>query len=143
MKSDVAFRSTAFNCTQPREYFINDGCFGDDVCKFLIAQLRARGIRTGDEPGQEDFGWYFTFTVDVSEHCFVIGFQPNDPARGDRWLGSIERHVGFWRSIFGGRGRDISPEAVEVVDAALRGSPEIHDVVWREPGTDAADERAA
>ena len=30
MKSDVAFHSIAFNCTQPRDYFINEACFGDD-----------------------------------------------------------------------------------------------------------------
>jgi hypothetical protein len=142
VKTDVAFRSTAFNCTQRRDYFINEACFGDDACKCLIAQLRGRGIPTSDEPGQEDFGWYFTFTIDAAEHCFVLGFQPNDPLRGDRWLGSIERHVGFWRSIFGGRRRDISPKAVQAIDAALRSSPEILDVVWHEPGTDADDASA-
>ena len=142
MKTDVAFFSTAFNCTEPRDYFINDGCFGDDVCKWLIAQLRARGVPTSDEPAQEDFGWYFTFTIDAAEHCFVLGFQPNDPSRGDRWLGSVERHVGFLRSIFGRRGREISPKAVEAIDAALRSSPEIHHIVWHEPGTDADDASA-
>jgi hypothetical protein len=139
VKTEVAFHSTAFNCTQPRDYFINDCCFGDDLCKWLIARLRARGVQTADEPGQEDFGWYFTFTVDAAEHCFVLGFQPNDPAKGDRWLGSIERQVGFFRSIFGGRRRDISPRAVEAIDAALTGASEISNVVWHEPGTDADD----
>jgi len=143
MNTEVAFHSNAFNCTQPRDYFINDCCFGDDVCKWLIAQLRARGIATADKPGQEDFGWYFTFTVDGAEHCFVVGFQPNDPAKGDRWLGSIERSVGFLRSIFGGRRRDISPKAVEAIDAALKSSTDIRKMVWHEPGTDADDERAA
>ena len=38
MKTEVAFRTTAFNCTEPKDYFINDGCFGDgfmrDKCGF-------------------------------------------------------------------------------------------------------------
>ena len=142
MKTDVAFHTTAFNCTEPRDHFINAGCFGDDLCAWLIAQLRAAGVATSDEPGQEDFGWYFTFTVDGAEHCFVVGFQPNEPLKGDRWLGSIERHVGFLRSLLGGRRRDISSKAVEAIDAVLKASPDIRNVVWHEPGTDAADEAA-
>src|SRR5437764_5341273 len=54
MNTEVRFRSTAFNCTEPRDYFINPCCFGDDVCRWLIRELRARGHRTADEPGQED-----------------------------------------------------------------------------------------
>ena len=139
MKTDVAFHTTGFNCTEPRDHFINAGCFGDDVCKWLIEQLRARGVATADEPGQEDFGWYFTFTAGGAEHCFVVGFQPNEPLKGDRWLGSIERHVGLLGSLLGGRRRGISPAAVEAIDGVLKSSPQIRNVVWHEPGTDAAD----
>lgn len=61
-KTEVYFLSSAFNCTQPKDYFINDCCFGDDVARWLIQQLRTQGVQTA-EPGQEDFGWYFTFYV--------------------------------------------------------------------------------
>lgn len=136
MKTEVSFHSTAFNCTEPRDYFINDCCFGDDAARWLIQQLRAQGIQTADEPGQEDFGWYFGFTAGGAEHCFIIGFQPNDPATGDRWLGWIERPTGFLKSLFGGRKRGILPEAVQAIDKALRSSPEIRHITWQEPGTD-------
>lgn len=136
MKTEVCFHSTSFNCTEPKDYFINDCCFGDDVARWLMAKLRAQGIQTADEPGQEDFGWYFTFTTGGAEHCFIIGFQPNDPATGDRWLGSLDRPTGFLASLFGGRKRGILPEAVQAIDTALRSSPDIRHIIWQEPGTD-------
>ena len=136
MKTEVHFRSTAFNCTEPKDYFINDCCFGDDVARWLIQQLRAQGIQTDDEPDQEDFGWYLTFHAGGVEHCFIIGFQPNDPVTGDQWLGSIERHAGFLGSLFGGRKRGILPEAITAIDTALKSSQDIQRVTWHEPGTD-------
>ena len=139
MKTEVAFRTTAFNCTEPKDYFINDGCFGDDLCRWLIGELRVRGYQTADEPGQEDFGWYFTFHAGGAGHCFVVGFQPNDPAAGDRWLGWLERQAGFLASLFGRRTRGVLPEAVQAIDAVLTAAPDISRVRWHEPGTDDND----
>ncbi len=130
MKTEVSFSSKAFNCTEPREYFINDCCFGDDLCRWMMKELQSRGVETGEEPGQEDFGWYFTFSVSGAEHCFLVGFQPEDPETGEVWHGWVERHVGFWKSIFGGRDRGVLPEAVELVDQVLRSSDEIRNVEW-------------
>src|SRR5688572_11033788 len=134
MQTHVTFRSTAFNCTEPKDYFINECCFGDDLARWLMRQLQSDGVKTADEPGQEDFGWYFTYEAGGIEHCFVIGFQPNDPHSGDQWLGSIERSTGLLGSIFGGRRRGISEEAIQVIDRALRSSTDIHDVTWHEEG---------
>jgi hypothetical protein len=62
VKTEVEFRSRAFNRTAPKQYFINECCFGDDVCRWLIEQLRSRGISVMEnDPGQEDFGWSFSF----------------------------------------------------------------------------------
>ena len=135
MKSAVQFRSTAFNCTEAKDYFINDCCFGDDVLRWLIEQLRAQGLKVAGEPKQEDIGWYFCFYVGDSEHCFVISFQQNDPATSDQWLGWLERETGFLGSLFGGRKRGVLPEATQAIDAALKSSPEIQRVIWHEPGT--------
>ena len=132
MKTHFQFCSTAFNCTESRDYFINEGCFGDDVAKWLMERLGSQGIQTSDMPDQEDFGWYFTFHIDGIEHCVVLGFQPNDPANGDQWLGWIERHRGFIGSMFGGRDRGISPQAIVAIDSALNSSSEIRNFVWTE-----------
>jgi hypothetical protein len=142
MKTEVEFRSTAFNCTEPKDYFINECCFGDDVCQWLIGELRGRGFIATSEPGQEDFGWFATFEFGGVQHCFIVGFQPNDPAAGDRWLGCLERQTGFISSIFGRRKRGISPDAVALIDSVLRSHPAIDCIVWHEPGTDSrSDDR--
>lgn len=44
MRTLVTFKSTAFNTTEEKETFINPGCFGDDVGKWLIRELRSRGV---------------------------------------------------------------------------------------------------
>ena len=135
MKTEVRFKSTAFNCTEPKPYFLNPDCFGDDLCRWLMNNLHNRGIQTADEPdepAQEDFGWYFTFTIAKVNHCFLIGFQPNYPATGDQWIGWLERDAGFIRSLFGRRNKDIRPEAVTILNEILCAAPEIRDVSWHE-----------
>ena len=133
MKTQFEFHSTKFNCSEPKEYFTNPGSYGDDFCRFLIARLNEQGVPTDAEPDQEDFGWFFNFRVGDIEHCLVTSFQPNDPAIGDCWLGWIERRAGFFASLIGGRQRDITPEAIQAIDLALRSSPDIHELSWHEP----------
>lgn len=54
MRTVVTFCSAAFNPTQPRPYFINPGCFGDDRARWLIGELRHQGLETDEKPDQED-----------------------------------------------------------------------------------------
>jgi len=130
MKTHFEFCSTAFNCTEIKNE--NEWCLGDDVAEWLIDRLKSQGIQTAERPGQEDFGWYFTFHIDGVEHCVVLGFRPNDRANGGQWLGWIERHRGFIGSMFGGRNRGISPQAIVAIDSALNSSSEIRNLVWTE-----------
>lgn len=130
MNTKFEFECMLFNCIEPKEYFINPGSFGDDVARWLGGELRLQGIESVSEPEQEDFGWFFTFMVGSTEHCVVIGFQPEDTTNGVRWLGWIERQAGFVGSLFGGRKRGILPEAIDAIDAALRSSPEIKKLQW-------------
>src|SRR6516165_4262206 len=102
----VTFRSAAFNTSERRVYFINDGCYGDDLARWLMAALASRGTRTDAEPGQEDFGWYFTFHAGASPHHFVVAFRPEPEPHGF-WIGWIERRAGLVGSILGARRRAI------------------------------------
>ena len=52
---DLIFSTDRFNLSQPREYFINDCCYGDDAARWFVEQLRSRGL-TVTEPDQEDWG---------------------------------------------------------------------------------------
>jgi hypothetical protein len=137
MRTEVRFESDAFNTTEAKPYFINDCCFGDDVCRWLIGELRGRGVETAAEPGQEDFGWYFTFEAGGAEHCLVLVLQPADGDDPARWIGEIERSAGFISSILGGRRRGISPAALQAIHDVLSSSPAIRNVSWHEAGAPA------
>ena len=138
-RTEVHFRSEAFNNSEPKDYFINECCFGDDVCRWLIQQLRSRGFRTADEPDQEDFGWYFTFFAGDAEHSFVIGLSAGDTPDDTFWRGWLERHRGLIGSMFGGRERGISQAACDAIHDTLSSSDQIHSISWHIP-RDLADE---
>ena len=130
VRTIVTFKNSAFNTSVPKEYFINDCCFGDDVAKWLAEELRRKGHQADETPGQEDFGWYFNFEVSGFNHCFVIGLQSGDTEAENTWIGWVERRRGFGTSLFGGRDRDIHPDACLTIHKALLASPETHSLRW-------------
>jgi hypothetical protein len=130
IRTIVTFESTAFNIVEPRDYFINPRCFGDDVAKWLIGELRKQGEETDEKPGQEDFGWYLNFEVTGTGHCFVIGYRPTRETEAGTWIGGLERRRGLIGSVLGGRKRGIQPSAAEAIHRILSSSPLIRDVRW-------------
>ena len=131
MRTLVAFESSAFNTTDSRAYFINPGCFGDDLCKWLIERLQNEGLTTDPQPDQEDFGWYFNFAVPEGEHCCVVGFRPADGEDPGVWIGWLERKTGVMGWITGRRNRRIAPSAVSAIHRALS-APEISNLRWHD-----------
>jgi len=126
----VTFESTAFNMTEPTDYFINPCCFGDDVAEWLIRELRKQGIGTDEEPGQEDFGWYLNFEASGVCHTFVVGHRPTGETEEGTWIGWLERKRGLIASILVGRGSGIQASAAQAIHQVLTGSPIIRDVRW-------------
>lgn len=131
MRTLVTFETSAFNTSEPKEYFINPCCFGDDLAKWLITALRKAGFQTDDEPGQEDFGWYFDFNVPEGPHCVIVGFRPEDPEPNGCWIAWLERSRGLLGSLFGGRQRGIAHSAVAALHAVLQSS-DIRNIRWHE-----------
>jgi hypothetical protein len=130
VKTVVTFKSSAFNSSEQKPYFINPGCFGDDVAKWVREQLRGKGYQAAELPGQEDFGWYFTFLMSGVEYCFVIGYRPGSDASEGVWTGWLERSRGFVASVLGGRKRGVQSAAARVIHEILSSSPLIRDVCW-------------
>jgi hypothetical protein len=126
-KNCLAFKSKAFNTTIEREYFINPGCFGDDVGRWLVAQLGARGQCADEKLGQEDFGWYLTFEAAGVKHQAVLGYRPGSNDDEGGWICWIERKASLVGSMLGRR-KDIKPEAVEATYGILSSSPSISEV---------------
>jgi hypothetical protein len=130
IRTVVTFESTAFNLAEPKDYFINPCCFGDDVAKWLIGELRKQGLETDEKPGQEDFGWYLYFKATGIDHTFVVGHRPSGETEAGTWIGWLERSRGLIGSLFGGRKRGIHISAAEAVHGILSSSPLIRDVRW-------------
>jgi hypothetical protein len=131
----VVFRCDAFNTSVARPYFLNPGCYGDDVAAALIAALRAQGIATDEAPDQEDFGWSFDFDV-AEPHSFVIGYRPASEGEPGVWIGSVERARGFVGSLLGRRKHGVRAEALSAVHKALAALPQVAAIAWH-----AEDER--
>ena len=125
LRSVITFRSASFNTTQTKDYFINPGCFGDDLARWIGDELSRRGART-EPPGQEDFGWYVRFEFHGTSHDLVIGYRADD----NIWIGWLERARGFWSSLVGSRSRNLSPEAARELHNILSTSPLVSDLKW-------------
>ena len=125
MNTVAVFESAAFNHTEPKDTFINPCCYGDDLARWLLAELAQQGVVVDAEPGQEDFGWYFGFVVDEEKYCAVIS---SDGA--GEWFLVIERACGFLGSLFGGRHRAVGRAGVAVIEAVLSRSEEIANLRW-------------
>lgn len=130
MRTVVTFESHSFNTSEDKDYFINPSCFGDDFCNWLMQRLQDAGVKTDGEPGQEDFGWYFDFTLSEGKHCCVVGYRPGDGTHPGLWIAWLERRCSLVSSVFGGRHRRITSSAVAAIHRALSGAPEIHDIQW-------------
>lgn len=126
----VTFKSEAFNTTEVKDYFINPCCFGDDLAEWLMEELESRDVEVVGEPGQEDFGWYFTFSCDGADYDFVMGWREGDEDWKGDWFGCIERRVGILSTLLGGRKRNIDSSASRAIHAVLVDSEKVEDVRW-------------
>ena len=102
MRTIVTFQSSDFNRSESKPSFIDPGCFGGDLAQWLIARFREAGVSTDDDPGQEDFGWYFNFAVPEGSHTCVLGLRPGEGDSATDWVVWVERARGLMGSMFGG-----------------------------------------
>ena len=129
-QSVVTFHTTAFNITARKPYFINDCCFGDDLARWMIAELRKQNVQAFDEPAQEDFGWYLTFELANTKYFFLISYRPDDISKGSTWIGFIERKLSPLKALLRSPKQAIPLEASQVIDRALSNCTQIRDIRW-------------
>jgi hypothetical protein len=130
IRRNFIFQSPVFNTTESKDYFINECCFGDDLARWFIERLKARGIHTESKPGQEDFGWYMTFRVGDTDYDLVIAYRPGDKGQLGDWMCTVERSAGLVGSLFGARKRGIAPDALETLHSVLSTASEISNLRW-------------
>lgn len=151
----ITFQSKEFNTTVPQEHFINDCCYGDDICKWLIEELTKKGVDCDKEPGQEDFGWYFNFSVNKVVYCLVCAFRLGEDqdqnqekdqekeqdqekkkeaasteAENGDWIIWIERSAGFMASLFGARNKGLDEAVPKLIHSTLSANPAITNIKW-------------
>jgi hypothetical protein len=127
----VTFRCPTFNVNESKDYFINSENFGDDLAKWLSEQLQKHAIQTqkdGEFPGQEDFGWFFNCKLDQETFCIVIGHHYDD--KDFEWVVWIERKCGLFKSLLGGRKKNIDSRIPQAIHDVLFGSDTISHIRW-------------
>jgi hypothetical protein len=103
LRSDLLFTTDRFNLSQPRDYFVNECCYGDDAARWLVEQLQARGL-TVTEPDQEDWGWYFDAQFNGASYFIGVGRNSDhDRSRPDfgEWRLMVQKHRTLWEQLTG------------------------------------------
>ncbi len=131
----VCFKADKFNCKIIKDYFVNDCCFGDDLCSWLIAEFTAAGCKCDDKPQQEDFGWFFNLYPGKGKHRLVCGYQSEtaytDAHKGEgNWLVWIEHSKNFISSLLGGGHENIDFELLKLLHKILKDSTDVLEIRW-------------
>ena len=132
LRTVVIFRSEQFNMKETKEHFINPENYGDDLAIWLAGELEKQGaviMRDEEFPGQEDFGWFIDCKINQNPYTLIIGHTLNDEEQFV-WCMWIERNCGFMGSLFGGRKKNILPEAPELLHKVLKSSDKVTDLQW-------------
>jgi hypothetical protein len=127
-----SFSSDHFNRSDPKDYFINSNCFGDDLASWLMNAIKARGVKVEDDgPDQEDFGWYFNIEMLGFSYSCVALFQEDT----ERWICVLEYNAGLLGSLLGKRKKPVPEEISQLFDSILRSEPAIfRNVEWLNRG---------
>ncbi len=118
----AVFKTSGFNTSVQKNYFIKPSCFGDDAARWIIVELGLRGFRADAEPQQKDFGWQFAFVAGGGKHTAVVGYRPGPYGDQGEWICWIERKVGAIGAMLG-KQKNIKPEAVKAIQDVLSSSP--------------------
>jgi hypothetical protein len=121
----VTFQSDLFNRTEQRDYFVNPDCFGDDFCKFMVAELIKMDISCEGEPWGEDWGWMFRLEFEGRKFDVGASYHPDG-----FWLAFVEPWNGVLKQLFGGGKKDIPLELTRKIHAILCKTEGIEKVRW-------------
>ena len=128
MRTLVTFRTRLFNTETPRDYFINDCCFGDDCAKWLAERLAREGVGEVDAaPLQEDWGWEFRVTTARHRLWVMVGSSSDEP---DTWLVWVHSTLPRLKRWLGSSDDEDRMSVCAALDRVLKASPEIDAVRW-------------
>jgi len=132
-KNCAVFKTSAFNTSVQKIYFLKPSCFGDDAARWIMVELGLRGFRAEAEPKQRDFGWHFVFVAGGGKHSAVVGYRPGAYGDQGEWICWIERKVGRIGAMLG-KQKGIKPEAAKAIQDVLSSSPAVKVVKFCDVG---------
>jgi hypothetical protein len=124
IKNCIVFKTSAFNTTVQRDYFVHPSCFGDDAARWIMVELGIRGFHADEAPSQVAFGWNFTFDAAGVNHTAVIGYRPRAYGGEGEWICWLERKAGFVGKMLK-MNREIKSEAAKAIQDVLSSSPAV------------------
>jgi hypothetical protein len=125
-RHDILFETARFNCSEVKEHFINDCCFGEDLASWLRLRLNARDAQAG-EPYQEDWGW--EFAVKDSTGSYYVGVGGNsleDPSDKNHaeWRLMISKRRSLSQKITGKNRMSTNEPIVDSIRKILEAEPD-------------------
>ena len=131
MKTQVEFRSSLFPADPDEQDLLNPGVWGRRLAVHLADGLSAAGIVCA-APSPEDWGWYLPVTIDGVRLALCCGHQDGDD---DEFVVFTEPSGPVVRRGF--KKVDVTSQLAQLTQALndlLARDPDVHDIVWREPG---------
>ncbi len=131
---DILFETARFNLSEPKEYFINPGCFGEDLIGWLSEELKAHGVVT-QRIYQEDWGW--EMEVRHGGTTYFIGAEgtprrdPAAPNEGE-WRIFVERRRSILDRALGRNKMSTTDPLLWMIESTLHAESDIRNV-RREP----------
>jgi hypothetical protein len=123
---DLLFETSRFNLSQPRDYFINDCCFGDDTAEWLRGKLAELAIQATKQE-QEDWGWYINVVHGGSSYFVGIGGNAEGATSGNRgeWRLMIEKQRSLMEKIIGKNRMAENEELIGVLRRIVEKEPDM------------------
>ncbi len=123
---DLLFETAKFNLSQPKEHYINECCYGDDVAAWLAGKLKAQGIEV-TEPAQEDWGWYIEARHNGNAYFIGVGGNAEDESAGNKgeWRLMVDKHRSLKEKLLGRNPMAENEAIIGILKRIIENEPDV------------------
>jgi hypothetical protein len=131
----ILFETARFNCSEVKDHFINDCCFGEDMAGWLKERFNAKGIHAS-EPYQEDWGWELQVRDKFGSYYIGAGGNPLDEAverNRAEWRVMVTKRRSLWQKLTGQNKLSKNEPIIVAVLSILQTEPDFSNICEEEP----------
>src|SRR5690349_18400205 len=122
---DLLFQTDRFNLSRPKEYFINECCYGDDLAAWLRGKLAEMSIEA-TEPAQEDWGWYIDLRHNGNAYFVGIGGNKDETSGNmGEWRLMIEKHRSLKEKLLGKNRIARNEQIITILQGMIENEPDM------------------